>query len=116
MPHFDLVIIGGGSGGSGCSKRAREYGASVCIIERGVKYDENGIRQGAGVGGTCVNVGCVPKKLMFNAAAHREMLHGATETATGFCAGLSCYFGVWRCRVCCACWYSVVHQEYSVCC
>jgi glutathione reductase (NADPH) len=78
-----LVIIGGGSGGSGCSKRAAEYGASVCIIERGVTF-ENGIRQGAGVGGTCVNVGCVPKKLMWLAAAHREAFHGSSSTAAGY--------------------------------
>ena len=50
--EYDLVIIGGGSGGSACSKRCAEYGAKVCIIERGVKYDKDGIRQGAGVGKT----------------------------------------------------------------
>jgi glutathione reductase (NADPH) len=53
---YDLVVIGGGSGGISCAKRAAAYGASVAIIE-GKKY-----------GGTCVNVGCVPKKVMFNAA------------------------------------------------
>jgi pyruvate/2-oxoglutarate dehydrogenase complex dihydrolipoamide dehydrogenase (E3) component len=56
----------------------------VCIIERGVTRDALGNRIGAGVGGTCVNVGCVPKKLMFMAAAHREMFHGSAATGEGF--------------------------------
>lgn len=55
----------------------------MCIIERGVKYVD-GIRQGSGIGGTCVNVGCVPKKLTWMAAAHREMMVGSASTAKGF--------------------------------
>lgn len=43
--HFDLIVIGGGSGGIASAKRAAGYGASVALIE-GSKY-----------GGTCVNVG-----------------------------------------------------------
>ena len=81
---FDVIVIGGGSGGSGFSKRAAGYGAKVCIVERGVSRDENGVRQGAGVGGTCVNVGCVPKKLTFTAASVREMMHGGAEIASGY--------------------------------
>ena len=80
---FDLIIIGGGSGGSSTAKRAAEYGARVCIIERGHEIDERGVRHGAGFGGTCVNVGCVPKKLMFNAAQQREALHGSVALAAG---------------------------------
>lgn len=53
---FDLVVIGGGSGGLAAAQRAAEYGARVALVE------------GARLGGTCVNVGCVPKKLMWNAA------------------------------------------------
>jgi hypothetical protein len=83
-PEFDAIVIGGGSGGSGFAKRAAGYGAKVCLIERGAQWDENGVRTGAGPGGTCVNVGCVPKKLMFNAAAHREMMVGGVETAKGY--------------------------------
>ncbi len=56
----------------------------VCIIERGHGYDEAGVRHGAGFGGTCVNVGCVPKKLMFNAAQLRESIHGSVATAAGY--------------------------------
>jgi len=52
----------------------------VALVERGASWDENGVRNGAGYGGTCVNVGCVPKKLMYTAAAHFEM----AETAPGY--------------------------------
>jgi glutathione reductase (NADPH) len=54
--NFDLIVIGGGSGGIAAARRAAEYGARVAIVE------------GNRLGGTCVNVGCVPKKLMWNAA------------------------------------------------
>jgi glutathione reductase (NADPH) len=53
---FDLISIGGGSGGLACAQRAAEYGAKTAVIESGR------------LGGTCVNVGCVPKKVMWNAA------------------------------------------------
>jgi len=80
---FDLIVIGGGSGGSGVAKRAAGYGAKVCIIERGVSFD-NGVRKGAGLGGTCVNVGCVPKKIMFMAAQLRESMVGEIALSKGF--------------------------------
>jgi glutathione reductase (NADPH) len=54
---FDLICIGGGSGGLACAQRAAEYGAKAAVIESGR------------LGGTCVNVGCVPKKIMWNAAS-----------------------------------------------
>ena len=50
---FDLLVIGGGSGGLAHAQRAAEYGVSAAVIEAGP------------LGGTCVNVGCVPKKLMW---------------------------------------------------
>lgn len=84
---YDLIIIGGGSGGSATAKRAAGYGAKVVIIERGATFDANGIRHGAGNGGTCVNVGCVPKKLMYMAAQQREAIHGSVAVAAGY--GLS---------------------------
>ncbi|EAU88178.1 glutathione-disulfide reductase [Coprinopsis cinerea okayama7 len=55
--RYDYVVIGGGSGGSGTSRRAASYGKKVAVVEA-TPY----------LGGTCVNVGCVPKKLMWNAA------------------------------------------------
>jgi len=63
--HFDLLVIGGGSGGLGCARRAASYGAKVAVFEH------------SRLGGTCVNVGCVPKKVMFNTAHVRETLHDA---------------------------------------
>jgi len=57
----------------------------VALIERGASYDPaTGRRVGAGIGGTCVNVGCVPKKLMFNAALHREMMFGSGSTMKSY--------------------------------
>jgi len=84
MSQYDLIIIGGGSGGSACGRRAAEYGAKVVIIEKGPTRDAGGKRTGGGFGGTCVNVGCVPKKLMFCAASQRESMVGDVSTAAGF--------------------------------
>ena len=56
MSDYDFIVLGGGSGGLAAAQRAAEYGARVAVIES------------ARLGGTCVNVGCVPKKVMWNAA------------------------------------------------
>jgi len=82
--HYDFLVIGGGSGGSACARRAAGYGARVCLIERGATYSENGVRTGSGVGGTCVNVGCVPKKLMFNASSLMESISGSTALTNAY--------------------------------
>jgi glutathione reductase (NADPH) len=65
--HFDLVVIGAGSGGLAAAKRAAIYGARVAIVE------------GDRVGGTCVIRGCVPKKLMVYGSAMRHHLHDAAS-------------------------------------
>lgn len=65
MQSFDYLVIGGGSGGVATARRAAEYGAKVCLIESGR------------LGGTCVNVGCVPKKVMWHAADIAHRLHHA---------------------------------------
>ena len=65
MQTFDLICIGGGSGGIATARRAAEYGANVAVIES----DR--------LGGTCVNVGCVPKKLFWYAANTAEALRDA---------------------------------------
>jgi len=53
---YDYLVIGGGSGGLASARRAAQHGAKVALIESSHR-----------LGGTCVNVGCVPKKIMFNA-------------------------------------------------
>ena len=75
--HFDYLVIGGGSGGVASARRAAMYGKRVALVERGASWNDQGQREGAGYGGTCVNVGCVPKKLMYTAAAHIESSHEA---------------------------------------
>ncbi|MFZ9147840.1 MAG: glutathione-disulfide reductase [Vulcanococcus sp.] len=65
--HFDLVVIGAGSGGLAAAKRAASYGARVAIVE------------GDRVGGTCVIRGCVPKKLMVYGSAVRHQLSDAAS-------------------------------------
>ncbi|MFP4221091.1 MAG: glutathione-disulfide reductase [Phormidium sp.] len=62
---FDLFVIGAGSGGIATARRAAEYGAKVGIAE-----DDR-------LGGTCVNRGCVPKKLMVYASHFPEHFHDA---------------------------------------
>ncbi len=78
--HYDYLVIGGGSGGVSSARRAALYGKRVALVERGPEWDDGGTRVGAGYGGTCVNVGCVPKKLMYTAAAFLE----AAEESTGY--------------------------------
>ncbi|KAH9934955.1 glutathione reductase [Fomitopsis serialis] len=63
---YDIVWIGGGSGGVAGSRRAASYGAKVALIEATPK-----------LGGTCVNVGCVPKKIMWHAADIAEKIRHA---------------------------------------
>lgn len=77
IEHYDLLVVGGGSGGVATARRAALYGKRVALVERGPDRDQDNQRRGGGLGGTCVNVGCVPKKLMFTAAAHVEMAHTA---------------------------------------
>jgi thioredoxin reductase (NADPH) len=62
---YDLVVIGGGSGGLACSKEAAKHGARVACLDF-VQPTPQGTSWG--LGGTCVNVGCIPKKLMHQAA------------------------------------------------
>lgn len=63
--HYDLLVIGAGSGGIATAARAAQHGAKVAIFEKNIP------------GGTCVNVGCVPKKIMWYAADIAEKLHNA---------------------------------------
>lgn len=60
---YDYLVIGGGSGGIASARRAASYGAKVLLVEEG------------SLGGTCVNRGCVPKKVMWNAGSIAEAMH-----------------------------------------
>ena len=63
VKEYDYIVIGGGSGGIASANRAAMHGVKVILFE------------GKEVGGTCVNVGCVPKKVMWYGAQVAETLH-----------------------------------------
>ena len=63
--HYDMIAIGAGSGGLSAVERASEYGKKCAVIE--VKT----------IGGTCVNVGCVPQKVMWFAANTATQINSA---------------------------------------
>src|SRR5712692_485375 len=63
MRQYDLIIIGGGAGGFGAAIKANDLGAKTALVNAGLP-----------LGGTCVNVGCVPSKTLLWAA---EVLHTA---------------------------------------
>lgn len=73
--QFDLIVLGGGSGGIASAVRAAKYGAKVAVIEQ------------SQLGGTCVNLGCVPKKIMYNASIISETIHKSHDY--GFNSNLS---------------------------
>lgn len=78
MREFDFIAIGGGSGGIATMNRAAEYGAKTAVIESNL------------LGGTCVNIGCVPKKIMWYAAEVKDAIlkygpdYGLTSTGMTF--------------------------------
>ncbi|MBU3023455.1 glutathione-disulfide reductase [Aestuariibacter sp. A3R04] len=67
MKEFDYICVGGGSGGIASANRAAKHGKKVALIE------------GGDIGGTCVNVGCVPKKAMWFGANVAEAIHKYSE-------------------------------------
>ena len=82
--HYDLITIGGGSGGLAVAIKAADMGRKVAIIEANR------------IGGTCVNNGCVPKKVMWYAAnlahavddaAHRMLANAKMKVPAGVRAG-----------------------------
>ncbi len=73
MTECDWLVIGGGSGGIAAARRAAQYGARTVLIDAGA------------LGGTCVNVGCVPKKVMWHASQLAEGFHDAADY--GFAPG-----------------------------
>jgi len=71
---YDIVVIGGGSGGLAASKEAARLGKKVAVCDF-VKPSPSGTTWG--LGGTCVNVGCIPKKLMHQTALLGEAVKDA---------------------------------------
>ncbi|CAB9521925.1 Glutathione reductase, chloroplastic (Fragment) [Seminavis robusta] len=69
--EYDLVVIGGGSGGVRASRISAGYGKKVAILEPQLNH---GAPNYSAIGGTCVNVGCVPKKLMVFASRYPGMI------------------------------------------
>ncbi|WP_251358638.1 glutathione-disulfide reductase [Kangiella sp. TOML190] len=67
IKHYDFIAVGGGSGGIASANRAAMYGAKCAIIEA------------KALGGTCVNVGCVPKKAMWHGAQIAEAMKFAPD-------------------------------------
>jgi len=65
--EYDLIVVGGGSGGMATARRAAAHGARVAMVER------------HRLGGTCVNVGCVPKKVMWYASETAAALERAGD-------------------------------------
>ena len=77
--HYDYIAIGGGSGGIASINRAAMYGQKCALIEA------------KALGGTCVNVGCVPKKVMWHAAQIRPFrARNTASTPTGSSSCLLC--------------------------
>ena len=65
---FDLVVVGGGSAGFAAAIRGAELGARVALVSAGT------------LGGTCVNVGCIPSKALIRSAeAHHRRAHHAFD-------------------------------------
>uniref|UniRef100_A0A2C9JBD2 thioredoxin-disulfide reductase (NADPH) n=1 Tax=Biomphalaria glabrata TaxID=6526 RepID=A0A2C9JBD2_BIOGL len=76
IPQYDcdLIVIGGGSGGLAAAKEAANMGKRVTLFDY---VEPSPIGTTWGLGGTCVNVGCIPKKLMHRAAILGESIHEA---------------------------------------
>ena len=74
MKEYDLVVIGGGPGGYSCAIRASQLGLKVAIIEK----DKT-------LGGTCVNVGCIPSKALLESShKYYDAMHSSNEHGITF--------------------------------
>ena len=70
MKEFDVIVIGSGPGGYVCAIRCAQLGMKVAIIE---KYNE--------LGGTCLNVGCIPSKALLESSENIERERSITRLA-----------------------------------
>ncbi|KAF8791785.1 Thioredoxin reductase 2 like protein [Argiope bruennichi] len=76
VQKYNLVVIGGGSGGLACAKEAASLGKRVAVLD----YVDPSVRGTTwGLGGTCVNVGCIPKKLYHQAASLGKAIEHAKK-------------------------------------
>ena len=82
--NYDYIVVGAGSGGLGSARRAALFGKKVAMIENKV------------IGGTCVNVGCVPKKVMFNLANYLEEAHVIADYGVSGVEGLKLDFPTFK--------------------
>ena len=75
--NFDVVIIGGGPGGYVAAIRAAQLGLQVAIVEKRV-----------GLGGTCLNIGCIPSKALLQSSHHYHVAQHdlADHGCSGGCA------------------------------
>ena len=69
---YDVIVIGGGTGGLSFTQEARELGLSVAIFDYVTPSNRGSVW---GLGGTCVNVGCIPKKLFHIGTLVNENSH-----------------------------------------
>ena len=74
--EYDVIVIGGGSGGLSFATEARAQNLSVALFDYVVPSHQGSIW---GLGGTCVNVGCIPKKLFHIATQVQETAHIAKD-------------------------------------
>lgn len=73
--RFDVLVVGGGPAGYGCALRCAKHGLTVAVVER------------AHVGGTCLNVGCIPSKALIHAAStFHQLAHPAHLAEMGIAA------------------------------
>lgn len=88
MKEFDLVVVGGGPGGYVCAIRAAQLGMKVALIEKYVR-----------LGGTCLNVGCIPSKAWLDSSEkYFELLHNFQEHGIS-ASGVKLDFNKMRSRV-----------------
>ena len=72
MTEFDIIVVGGGPGGYIAATTAAKYGFSVALIEKDAS-------QGGGLGGTCLNRGCIPSKTWLDNAETIERIKNASK-------------------------------------
>lgn len=73
MAHYDVIVIGGGPGGYVAAIRAAQLGQKVACVEM-YRHNGYGISDEPALGGTCLNVGCIPSKVLLESSEHFDKL------------------------------------------